>query len=120
MKLGNTDRGTGIVCENKTELAFTLAAIGDILDDNFWLKIEEECINMSIGGKPVYITHLFDEAKENTTSSCEVEILDIKDERTHYSNRYIVYPFDDDPRAIINRVISTAVKISQKKPYKIN
>lgn len=49
MKLGSTEIGTGIVCENKTELALALSAIGDILDTDFWAKIEEECIRMSIG-----------------------------------------------------------------------
>ena len=118
MKLGSTETGTGIVCENKTELALALSAIGDILDRDFWAKIEEECIQMSIGREPVYVTHLFDEVKEGMNSGCRVEVLDKSSERTHLSQRYIVYPFDVDPRQVINHIISTTGEISKKKPYK--
>lgn len=121
MKLGNTDRGTGIVCENKVELVLVVSALGDILDREFWREIEEDCIQMTIGRKPVYITHLFDEAKDKATSSFAVEILGDKSApvRTHKNPRYIVYTFDSDPREVINRVIFSASEIAKKKPYKI-
>jgi len=115
----NTDVGTGIVCENRTELALVLSAIGDILDRNFWVKTEEEFVDMTIAGQPVYITDLFDKAKKEMTSGCRVVDLDETDERTHKAHRYIVYPFDADPREVINYVIFVADKVSKKKPYKI-
>lgn len=118
MKLGNMEAGIGIVCENKTELALVLSAIGDMLDMIFWAKIEEDCIPMSVGGEPVYITHLFDEIKKDMDSGCRVEVLKKSSERTHISQRYIVYPFDVDPRQVINHIIYTTGEISKKKPYK--
>jgi len=119
MKLGNTDRGTGIVCENKVELSMVLSAIGDLLDLDFWMKAEEECVTMVIGGTPVYLTHIFDEVKKESISAYEVEAILESKERSHKSPRYIVYSFDVDPRAVINNVISSAKTVSQKKPYKI-
>lgn len=118
MKLGNTDRGTGIVCDNKLELALSVSALGDILDLEFWCNIEEGAITLIIGREPVYIPHIYEEIKSEATSSFLVEIL--RDEaRPHNGDRYIIYTFDVDPRRVINRIIHTATDLSAKKPYKL-
>ena len=121
MKLGSSEKGIGIVCENKIELSMVVAAMGDLLDLDFWGKIEDsECIAMTVGQSPVYFDDAFDKIKDETTAEYAIETLPRENEgRTHKSPTYIVYSYGLNLKTIINKVISAAKEVSQKKPYKV-
>lgn len=118
MKLGNTPSGTGIVCENKLELALIISAIYDSLDLEFWKEVEEECIDIKIGGEPVYIREALKQKQEETTLSYLIEKLE-EEKSEHEPPRYIVYVSGKSPKEIINLAIAEAKRVAEKTPYRL-